>query len=776
MIVWLRKLFLCLTVGLGTFTLAAVVTIVVSEIMSPTDVLRPHEEMQPSVVSGSEPTDDERWLELANKHPLSTKYEQADYLQKFLNGRLHDALSVEGKFDGPVFFYKSFVRDDAAYCDAVFSALKNGESEFVEPAIVTPDLQTMKQKVGLDHCSAPNFEGNGYAVGYERISHDESIKRQKSVFGQITAINSKARHAAPSVLEMRSNVAFYPMPESQKGVALISADEFCRRPQQRNSGIMAYGGQLACAQPVYMEVEGTNCHVERVIERASNSRTPVYGTITRGEKVRGDAKSLLPAFASGVFVYDHVPNYFNLGYAHDKLMGRVITLRTGRLFDTGNPKAVPDCEFTTFLTSKEAEEKHDFYVDVFTGDGGRMSPELAPQKNIVDDFWHVAKSSRNFLDHARWYKTPHENVCWDKPPLSFVDKPVSWVTLGSCLDVIKPGEEFIAKWTGPVRIGFDWNWADQYMATLFPIETMEDKIERMEEIIGRRLLPGDPSLEDGVYKGLIVKHLGREHVEIYGLTGEAMGVGGDMLDTSSLRYRLRLKARETIKHIVKIRLEQLRDLTGLDIRISDGEDAKKANFIIRPSQFYFQLNIFKTPPPGLPKYYPTELTMSFENYLSGAVRMTPYSRAQVDGYFIPDEEGSIQQSVCHIYFVLPDKLMRSLVDECLVRGLGLPNLSSVRPDNLLGAWARTFEPLAAGEAFEKGAEVVGMRRGWWTPFPGDIWGRYNARLDRIRPPKISDYEEKMIRLLYSPAVKAGQSIREPQENKSDILEAIGQIE
>ena len=79
----------------------------------------------------------------------------------------------------------------------------------------------------------------------------------------------------------------------------------------------------------------------------------------------------------------------------------------------------------------------------------------------------------------------------------------------------------------------------------------------------------------------------------------------------------------------------------------------------------------------------------FEFYYAAAVPFTPKTKTQVYGYILPEKDNSIGMAVCKINPTLPDDLMQSLLSECLLRALGLPNLSGLTDRSLTGHWNKS---------------------------------------------------------------------------------------
>jgi len=81
----------------------------------------------------------------------------------------------------------------------------------------------------------------------------------------------------------------------------------------------------------------------------------------------------------------------------------------------------------------------------------------------------------------------------------------------------------------------------------------------------------------------------------------------------------------------------------------------------------------------------------FDDRFTEAVRFTPYARAQVDGYFVPDKNNTIDFAVCKLWPNFQPDLLRSLVTECIARSLGLPEMSILDNDAAVGHWDRAHD-------------------------------------------------------------------------------------
>ncbi len=103
-------------------------------------------------------------------------------------------------------------------------------------------------------------------------------------------------------------------------------------------------------------------------------------------------------------------------------------------------------------------------------------------------------------------------------------------------------------------------------------------------------------------------------------------------------------------------------------------------------------------------------------YYKDATRFTRDHEYQVSGFFVTDESYAIYRSECNLYKDNPEKTKRILITECILRSLGLPNLS--RNKN----------------------SILRIRKN---------------KDDFQEIPNISDYDKKLISYLYNSKMKKG---------------------
>lgn len=130
----------------------------------------------------------------------------------------------------------------------------------------------------------------------------------------------------------------------------------------------------------------------------------------------------------------------------------------------------------------------------------------------------------------------------------------------------------------------------------------------------------------------------------------------------------------------------------------------------------------------------------------GGVSFTPSKRAQVGGYLLPNPDNSMGAAVCKVRDAAGDAVLQALVMECLVRALGLPEVSALSR-GVLRAW---------NEAMEKAYEQKLQQSTEHQTGKG-------ARdlLDSVDkssiPTGINGYDLFLARLLYCADIKPGMS-------------------
>jgi len=180
---------------------------------------------------------------------------------------------------------------------------------------------------------------------------------------------------------------------------------------------------------------------------------------------------------------------------------------------------------------------------------------------------------------------------------------------------------------------------------------------------------------------------------------------------------------------------------------------------------------------------------ALQELLRNAVEFTPYSRSQVDGFFIPDSENQIEFAACRIANRLSHDMQVALITECLLRSLGMPETVKLfrgvghkeehrqrfqmsRKNFFLGLWNQA-EDRSSKTIFHDGESALDITsheeltvfdeetktmRSVYQPVKPLHWGEEaipNALKTTVDRYSITDYDAKMLSLLYCTSVKPG---------------------
>lgn len=142
--------------------------------------------------------------------------------------------------------------------------------------------------------------------------------------------------------------------------------------------------------------------------------------------------------------------------------------------------------------------------------------------------------------------------------------------------------------------------------------------------------------------------------------------------------------------------EAVGDATGLDFSVIERDEETtesygKIRIILREG--ISPRNHFKVEPEQSQAFVHSVPSIGdFQKYIENAVRFTPLSRSQVDGYYFTNENHSINFAVCILNASLPDNLLKLLVTECVVRALGFPEeVQSSAESSILSAWNSQYD-------------------------------------------------------------------------------------
>lgn len=180
-------------------------------------------------------------------------------------------------------------------------------------------------------------------------------------------------------------------------------------------------------------------------------------------------------------------------------------------------------------------------------------------------------------------------------------------------------------------------------------------------------------------------------------------------------------------------------LTGLELFYLDQLDVEteEPRIYLRFDRYMFsqespyKTRRFESPFDGEPikrgDLEPSEARQSKLSGLHGAIRFTPKSQYQVDGLIIPDAENHIMRAECDIWPLHPKNILKALIQECLVRSLGLVEATRFGDGSIISAWNTEAAPIPPVGVSEYSLAILSML------YCGDIhpgMGRYDM-LDRF---------------------------------------------
>ncbi|HEX2753201.1 MAG TPA: hypothetical protein VHP34_08920, partial [Alphaproteobacteria bacterium] len=164
----------------------------------------------------------------------------------------------------------------------------------------------------------------------------------------------------------------------------------------------------------------------------------------------------------------------------------------------------------------------------------------------------------------------------------------------------------------------------------------------------------------------------------------------------------------------------------------------------------------------------------FEKYVQGAVRFTPYARAQVEGYLLSDHENNLDFAVCYLWPYHQKEVLASLMNECLLRALGLPEMASVQGAGVLGHWNKTYDRVSKRSVLDGPtvnewlASVAKTEMGWTRSGEDAAYGRELEKLiakgnrkdlftnyPKIVKQRLSEFDLAMLSMLYCADIRPG---------------------
>jgi hypothetical protein len=137
-----------------------------------------------------------------------------------------------------------------------------------------------------------------------------------------------------------------------------------------------------------------------------------------------------------------------------------------------------------------------------------------------------------------------------------------------------------------------------------------------------------------------------------------------------------------------------------------------------------------------PKVY-----LELDRHIPYPITFTPQSEKQVEGHFFVNTQNEIQAAVCYIPVFVAQEMQQHLIDECLLRSMGIPDpimnreYSDIMPRFLLSYW----------NDFDKWAHLrqISLKRGELAGGSG-----------------MTDVDLLLLKILYQPEVKTGMTIKQ----------------
>lgn len=139
--------------------------------------------------------------------------------------------------------------------------------------------------------------------------------------------------------------------------------------------------------------------------------------------------------------------------------------------------------------------------------------------------------------------------------------------------------------------------------------------------------------------------------------------------------------------------------------------------------------------------------LAIEPFLITRIPFTPGNTRQVEGYFISNERNEIQFAVCYIWSGHEKTLLQKLVQECLVRSLGLPGSFDIKfhqPVSFFGFWNGMQNP-----------SVWDVKAKKMIEYPVIFLNPENMEKPTPYELELSDIDKFFVKTLYSPAIKPG---------------------
>jgi len=235
-------------------------------------------------------------------------------------------------------------------------------------------------------------------------------------------------------------------------------------------------------------------------------------------------------------------------------------------------------------------------------------------------------------------------------------------------------------------------------------------------------------------------------------------------------------------------LPQLAAATALNIALSSSprETWKKDGTINIELSRFSNRNFFKLEK-GLEDYplkgmsVDTNWRREEYRFYKGVVEFTPDMRSQVDGFIVLNLDGSIRYAKCRIWSQHEQDMLAALLQECLIRSLGLINNSAVTYNALLTNWNSGHDPYSAlyrydrenyrahhggligGDAPPKEAtygtpeSTMGWAMEGYTPYWRKEVKKRTNKTETVST-GITKYDLLLLSILYNPQVTAGMKL------------------
>lgn len=169
-----------------------------------------------------------------------------------------------------------------------------------------------------------------------------------------------------------------------------------------------------------------------------------------------------------------------------------------------------------------------------------------------------------------------------------------------------------------------------------------------------------------------------------------------------------------------------------------------------------------------------------QTLLTNAVEFSPYSRSQVDGFFVPNDKNEIQFAACRILSTLNPDMQVALISECILRSLGLPSsvsffrglpyndeevierLQLPKKNFFLGNWNSDKDAVSKTIFYDSEAAIdFNIKRP--NPVVLGVDGSGSDErvasflLESVRARSVTDRDIQLLKLLYCEDIKAGSN-------------------